>query len=269
MHDSWLKVVGAVHRPARPERERCLRERETHLLARRSFAEARARAVAQCEARIEEARAAVLAANDGVVSFRMRDLEREWLLLTRSDAERGLRDLWARVAPVTWIDRKRWRDSAPAAQLDAAIALAADADGVEAAEAAVASLRVALAAWGLPVGSRIRWHAHAHDFEHTTALLAEPLRAAADALSARGVLPVVVERARGAERDVREAARVQFLERPLLVDALGHASFVDFVWRAASLAAPSPVTALSALWMTGYALSAVDPAGVTLEIPPL
>lgn len=191
-------------------------------------------------------------------------------MLTRRDPDRGLMDLWARVAPVSWIDRKRWRDSEPDAQLDAAIALAADVEGVDAAEAAIDSLRVALAAWGTTIGSRIRWRASEHDFEHTATLLAEPLRAACDALTARGAHPVVVERAERLERDVHEAARVRFSARPLLARALAHAAYVDCVVRAAPRAVrPNPVTSLCELWRTGYVLSAIDASGVTVQIPPL
>jgi hypothetical protein len=156
VRDSWLKLVDSVLRPARPHLARCLLERERHLAARRLFAEERAGAITKCEARIESERAQVLAANDGVIRSRMTDLEREWRTLSRSDPEDGLMDLWARIAPVSWIDRKPWRDCAPAERLDVAIALAADVDGVEVAESAVGSLRVALAAWGTSMGSPAR-----------------------------------------------------------------------------------------------------------------
>ncbi len=48
-------------------------------------AEERDRAMADCERRINEARAIVLAKNDGVVTAHMTDLEREWLTLARAD----------------------------------------------------------------------------------------------------------------------------------------------------------------------------------------
>jgi SAM-dependent methyltransferase len=47
-------------------------------------ADTRAQALADCERRIEDARAAVLAANDGVVTARMTTLEREWRTLAQS-----------------------------------------------------------------------------------------------------------------------------------------------------------------------------------------
>jgi hypothetical protein len=179
-------------------------------------------------------------------------------------------DLWARIAPASWLDRKLWRDSGPGARLDAAIALAADAPGVEAAEAAIVSLGVALAAWGTPIGSSIRWQRHEDDFERTTEFLAEPLRVAGEALSARRDLSVALERARELERHVHEAAQARFPERDVLVRALSHAAFVDCVFRAASLRGrPSPVAPLCRLWNTGYALEALDASGATVEIPPI
>jgi hypothetical protein len=270
VRDSWLKLVDSVLRPARPRLEACLRERDRHVAARRSFAEERARALARCQTRIERIRAEVFAAKDGIVSSRMTDLEREWRVLSRSDRDAGLMDLWAHLAPAAWIDRKRWRDSDPPAQLDAAIALAADVEGVEAAESAIDSLRAASGAWGAPIGARIRWRSFDRDSEHAAELLAEPLRAACEAVSARRLSSVVLERARHLEHDVHEAARLRFPERPLLARDLAHAAFVDFVWQAGSLTGlPNPVTSLRDLWKTGYVLSAVDDSGVTLELPPL
>jgi hypothetical protein len=273
VRELWLNLVDSVLRPARPHLERCVRERERHLAERRHHAEVRAEALASCERRVEIARAEVFAANDGVVTSRMTDLEREWRMLRRSDPDAGLMDLWARVAPVSWIDRKRWRDSHPDARLEAAIALTADVEGVEAAESAIDSLRAACAAWGVQVGSRIQWRPFDRDSEHAAELLAEPLRSAREALSARDVEHVervVLERAHDLERDVYEAARARFPERALLARDLAHVAFVDCVWRAASLSArPNPVTSLCDLWKTGYVLSAIDASGVTIEIPPL
>jgi len=211
----------------------------------------------------------VLAENDGIVTSWMTDLEREWRTLSRSDPDGRLMDLWARVAPLSWIDRKRWRDSDPAVQVDAAIALAADVEGVEAAESAIDALRVALAAWGTPIGPRIRWRSFEHDSECTAEWLAAPLREACEALSAGGLESVVLERAQHLERDILEAALVRFPERALLASGLAHAALVDCVLRAASLARPNPVTALCAIWTKGYVLSAIGTSGVTVEIPPL
>lgn len=270
MLNSWLELVDTVLRPARPRLERCLRERESHLAARKVVVEGQTRAIAQCVANIESARAEVFDAKDGVVTSRMTDLEREWRRLSRPDPDAGLMDLWARIAPPSWIDRKRWRDSEPAARLDAAIALAADVEGVETAESALDALRVALAPWRTPIGARIRWRPFEHDAGCTAPLLAEPLRAAREALCGRGAESVVVERAQRLERDVHEAALVRFPDRAALAGELAHAAFVDSIWYAARLiASPNPVTSLRRLWRAGYVLSAIDASSVTVAFPPL
>jgi hypothetical protein len=270
VRDSWLQLVASVLRPARPDLERCLREREPHLAAERAYGDERARAMAHCRASIENLRAQVFAEQDGVVPARMTDLERQWRALARSDRDGRLMDLWARIAPASWVDRKRWRDSEQGSQLDAALALAADVDGVEAAENALASLRVALAAWGTVIGPRVRWRWLEQDFSRTAELLTEPLREACEVLAARGVQAVVLERAQQLEREVHEAAHARFPERTVLTRALAHAAFVDFIWRAAALSArPQPVTPLRELWATGYVLSDVDASGIAVEIPPL
>jgi hypothetical protein len=274
MRDSWLQLIEAVLRPARPQLARCLRERERHLDARRAAGEQRTRALADCRARIEAARAVVFAANDGVISRRMTDLEREWRRLARQDPDAGLMDLWARIAPSSWLDQKLWRGSEPATQVDAAVALAADVEGVEEAASAVRALRVALAPWGMALATGIHWRARARtsaiDADCTTPLLSEPLRAALAALFTSEVQGAVLARARRLEHDIHEAAGARFPDRPLLVRSLAHAAFVDSVWHGAALADhPNPVTSLRRLWKTGYALASIDASGVTLEIPPL
>jgi hypothetical protein len=270
MRSSWQKVVESVLHPARPHLERCLPEREQHLAAQRRLAEQRAREIKDCEHRIEGIRAAVFAANDGIVPASMTDLEREWRRLSRPDPDGGLMDLWARIAPASWIDRKPWRDTEAGLRVDAAIALAADVDGVEAAEAAVGALRAALAAWGAPIGPRVRWRLLEGDAGPTSALLAEPLRAARDAASRRHAGAVVLERAARSRDEVLDAALARLPGRPLLARDLAQAAFVDFVWRAAAFAEiPDPVSPLRELWMTGYVLSTIDASGVTLGIPPL
>jgi hypothetical protein len=260
MGSSWQKVVDSVLRPARRHLERCLCERAGW---ERLAAEERSRAMKSCERRIESCRAAVFAANDGIVPALMTDLEREWRLLSRRDPEGALMELWARIAPPSWFDRKRWRDTEVDLRVDAAVALAADVDGVEAAEAAIGSLRAALARWGTPIGPRVRWRLLAQDSQHTDALYAEPLRAARDHAEA-----ATLERATRLQHQVHEAALLRFPERPLLARDLAQAAFVDGVWRASSLV-PNPVSPLCDLWRTGYVLSAIDTSGVTLEIPPL
>lgn len=270
MRQSWLELVDVVLRPARPHLERCLRARDEHVASRGVAAEARARAIASCEQRIDSARAAVFAANDGIVSSRMTDLEREWRTLSRPDPDGGLMDLWARVAPPSWIDRKHWRDQTAAGRLDAAIALASDIDGIEAAEAAIDALRGALAPWAARIGSRTRWRIFDEDTDAVTSLLAEPLRAARETVAVRDAEPVVLDRAEELRRAVEERAGARFPQRPLLARSLGHAALVDFIWRAGSLAErPNPVTPLFSLWKAGYGLAAIDPSGVTVELPPI
>jgi hypothetical protein len=268
MRESWLKLVDGVLCPARPRLEPCVAERERYLAVRRVAADQRARAVADCVARIEAARAEVFAARDGVVSVRMTALEREWRTLSRSDEDGALMDLWARIAPSSWIDRKRWRDADPARRVDAAVALASDVDGVEGAETAIRALRRALAPWNTSVACRIRWRPLAGDFEGTAELLGPPLRAAREALSVRDGARLALEGARKIERAVERAARARFPERAVLARALAHAAYVDVVWRAASFTPEAnPVTPLRQLWQSGYVLSSLDARDVTLELP--
>lgn len=270
MRDTWLGLVDYVLRPARPHLTRCLHERERHLRERHLADAERRRAIADCEHRIEMARARVFAANDGVVASEMTNLEREWRRLSRVDPEAGLMDLWARIAPPSWIDRKRWRDSSAAAQVDSAVALAADVEGVEAAEAAIDSLRTVLVPWGIEIGPRTRWRSRSSDAEPVTVLLAEPLATATGALSEPSALRVVCERAARLETDVFRAALARFPDRRMLACGLAHAAYTDFVWQAAPLHdRPNPVAPLRALWATGYVLSDVDASAVTLELPPL
>jgi hypothetical protein len=180
----------------------------------------------------------------------MTSLEREWRRLARSDPDGALMDLWARIAPHPFIDRKLWRDSDPDAQLD--------------------SLRTALAPWGTPIGTRIRWRPFEHDSDCSGELLAQPLRAACEILSGRTMDLVVLDRARHLERDVYETALARFPERALLAGSLAHAALVDHVFRAASLPESSnSVTALRELWSAGYVLAAIGTSGATIEIPRL
>lgn len=271
MRDSWLELVDSVLRPSRPHLARCMQEREPCLAARRRLTEARARQRSMCEARIEGARTAVFAADDGVVTARMTDLEREWRVLSRLDPDAGLMDLWVSIAPASWIDRKRFRDSAPAERLDAALALAADPEGVVAAESAVEALRFALAPWRRPIGQRIRWRFFERDGQNAAELLSEPLRAALEAVAVHDTAGVVLARGRRLEHDVHEAAIARLPERAGLARDLAHAAFVEHVWRASSLVGerPDPVAPLRALWKAGYVLSNVTDSDVTLELPRL
>jgi hypothetical protein len=221
-------------------------------------------------AEIEAARAAVFAAGDGVVTSRMTALEREWRRLSRGDRDGEMMELWARIAPRSWLDRKLWRHSAPESHVDAAVALASDVEGVERAEAAVGALREALATSGTAIPARVVWTWTARDFEQTGALLARPLHAALTALASRDYASVALEHARALEHDVHEVALSRVPERVHLARALAHAAYVDYVWRAASLdPKTNPVTPLCDLWRTGYVLADIDERAVTIAIPEL
>lgn len=268
MRDSWLELVDRLLRPARPRLAACRQAGELARAAARQFATERALALDVCQRRIEEARAAVFAADDGVIPARMTDLEREWRRLTRRDHDDGLMELWQRIAPPSWIDRKYWRDSEPEARVDAALALAADVDGVEAAEAAVDSFRRALAAWGVSSSSVVRWRASDDDGDCVSELLSAPRDAAREMLAQRSVHSL--ERAERLELAMREAIALRFPERPQFARGVARAACVDYLLRAAALDhRPNPATPLRALWNTGYTIAAIDPAGITLEIPPL
>ena len=268
MRESWLELVDRMLRPARPALQSCVHDGELHRAQVRLRSEQRTRARNACQERIEHARAAIFAADDGVIPPGMTELEREWRALARFDPDDGMMDLWARLAPSSWIDRKRWRHSEPAARLDAAIALAADVEGVEAAEAAADALRAALAAWGIKLGAVVRWRTFDTDLDRVSDLLSPALQAARDALAQRSARPL--ERAQQLERAVFESAAIRFPERPLLAQSLAHAALVDYSLQAAAITdRPNPVAALRELWKTGYTLNAVDRFGITLEIPPL
>jgi hypothetical protein len=275
MRESWLKLIDQVWRPERRRLDSCRRARDLHFEVRRPHSRARARALAECESRIESARAQVFAANDGVVASNMTVLEREWLTLSRRDADGEMMDLWACIAPSSWLDRKRWRDAQPEARVEVALALASDVAGVESAEASVDSLAKGIAQWGFAIGPRIRWGLFERDFDGVADLFAGPLRSALEVLDLHGSECVVFDRAQALERAVLEAALTRFPEREVLAVALAHTAFVDCVWRAAALTSPlgarpnNPMTPLCNLWRSGYVLGALDEGSVTLALPSL
>jgi hypothetical protein len=157
MREDWTRLVDSLLRPARPRLEECRADAE-RIAA--DIAGKRARARAECEARIESLRAQVFAARDGVVTAQMTALEREWRRLSRGDRDGDLMNVWSRIAPARWIDQKRWRD---APQLETAVLLASDPDGVELAEETL------MKADSPP--PRIRWRPLGADFEKMPALV--------------------------------------------------------------------------------------------------
>ena len=269
MDHGWFGVLDSLLRPARPELERCLRERDRQLGVVRTTTDTRARALADCVDRIDQARAVVLRADDGVVTAKMTELEREWLRLSREDPEAGLMDFWVSAAPAAWIDRKRFRDVAPEVRFDAATVLAADAANVERAERAVESLREELGRHGARLGARVRWRFFEQDVPVVPELSARAFEAAIEACSIR-VRDAVVGRARSLEVALSTATLERFPLRPGLAADLGRAACLDFVFRAGPLArGRNPALLLQELYATGYVLGAWDASGVTLELPPL
>lgn len=198
------------------------------------------RAIADCERRIDLARAAVFAASDGVVGAKMTELEREWRSLARVDADAGVMNLWSRIAPAEWHDRKLWRHCPAVDRVDLSVALASDAPGVEAAERAVRAFREAYAEQGVTIGARISWRFVDHDRALFVTTFREPP-------------PRIRE-------DVRDAVLARLADRPLLARDVAHL---------AAQPKSAVADAARAVWRTGYGIQAFDAAGVTLEMPPL
>lgn len=272
----WFLLVDSMLRPARPHLPRCLRDRERHLVDRREAQERATRAIQDCERQIVALREEVFAANDGFVGARMTDLERTWRRLSRVDPDAGLMDLWSRMAPPTWIDRKPWRGNAGEAALDTAVLLAADVDGAEAAERAARELFGAR-----PILWRLLPEPHADEphagglLEHadyTHSLLDAQEHAALEALATCEMKPGILARARRIEHDVEARAGHALTAEPALAKSVGRAAFADALCGAArSLGAdvPNPSAHLYSLWATGYVIADVAESAVTLGIPRL
>lgn len=242
MSDVWLDLAGSLLRPMRPQATRCLEERERHLAERKRTTDERTRAMADCERRIELARAAIFAASDGVVGASMTDLEREWRKLAKVDPDAGLMDLWARIAPVRWHDEKRWRGCPAADRVDVAVALACDPEGVEAAEAAAARIRDAYlvhADVGVTIADRIEWRLFDHDRAVFVTTFREPP-------------PRIRE-------DVRDAVLARFPDRPLLARDIGYLATQK----------GEVVDGARAILRAGYGIHSIDATGILLEVPPL
>lgn len=270
VRDRWREIVDSLLRPSRPELTRCLEARAAHRAARAAQEEARARMLADCVARIESARAEVFASGNGVVSKRMTELEREWRVLSRVDADAGMMQLWARMAPPSWIDRKLWRGNATAAQLDVAVGLAADPAGVDAVSVCVLALQEWNKRWGVAIGPRVAFRPFEGDGSVATALLAPARQVAERALAAQDYAVVARERADRVEAEIRDAVLARFPSRPGLAADVAGAAFVEAVWRAASQGqSHDPTTPFAIIWRAGYSLACANESGVSIEVPPL
>jgi hypothetical protein len=278
MASVWANLVDRVLRPEQPRFASCDEAGRAHSALVRARTDERAHALADCERRIETARANVFASGDGVVGAQMTTLEREWRVLHRRAAtdDGALRDLWSQIAPPAWIDHPRYRDSEPALQLRAAVALASDPEGVERAEAAVASLAAALAPWDARAahwGRRPRWRAAAMPAieDSVVDIHASVLAMLGQSLAQNDAAPIVFARAFALRRLVLRAARRRKIvtRGRSLARELAHVAFLDLAWGAAEAlgaraydgtpvaAYPNPVAPLMELWSTGYLLCAL------------
>ena len=244
--------------------------------------ELRTQELADCRSRIEDARASVFAAGDGVVKANMTALEGEWLALARAErsCEERTLALWNAIAPRHWAGRLRWPSTGDvAADAEAAIALASDPEGVERAESCALRLASVLATWEFDVAPTVTWHvAREPQIARADALLERPLRALTDAIASTYGAEALVARAHRVERDVLDAATQSPLlstnEGLALAADLALVARVDFLWGACAVEArrvgaahddaASPAAALLELWKTGYVLSAIGGQGVTL-----
>jgi hypothetical protein len=260
MNAGWNGLLAALLRPARPLLAQCRARAEEHANAGRRASELRAQALADCRVRIELARSSVFEAGDGVVDGRMTALEREWLGLER--AERPA-------------DR---RERAVLAQ-----ALASDPEGIERAESCARHFASTLSAWGLEVGATMTWLIADEPVivARADVLLDVPLRALTDAVAPTYGAESLVARAQRLERELLDAASGS----PLAAD-VALVARIDFLWCACAIdgrSVPagypnagrsfddlaSPAAALLDLWRTGYVLSGLDGAGMTLGAPQL
>ena len=287
MDTSWTQLAKALLSPARPRLPQC-RARAEALAARESrLTERRTRALAECRDRIEAARASVFETGNGVVGADMTALEREWLQLARprSPAE-TTRELWLEMAPRRWADTLRWQQAGDRhLDVETAITLACDPDGVERAEQHARELAAALAAWNVDVGEHTSWRvaAQPEPAPRLAELLAAPLAALDDVVASTYGATSLVARADRIAADVRGAVTgTPLVDRhPTLAADVALVARIDFLWRACvtearvvpSGLAPAgrpfaalvnPAAALLALWSTGYVVCAAGPEGITL-----
>jgi len=280
MNALWTELVGAMLRPARPRLSVCRRRADAHVLDERRADDRRTQALAECRAKIEDARASVFAAGDGVVRADMTALEREWRTLARAErscAERTL-SLWNEIAPRHWAGRLRWTSSGDlATDTEAAVALASDPSGVEHAEGV--ALRLAAGASGAS-GAGVTWHvAAAPTVARVSELLGGVVSALTDAITPRYGGEALLARADEREREVFAAASQSAVIAGIegLAADMALVARIDFLWRTRAVEAgagaeigaggvpvENPASVWIDLWRTGYVVSAIDAGAITL-----
>jgi len=273
------QVLAGVLRPARSRQAEV--EEVVAALERATLAERTARhnAIAGCIDRIEALRAEVFAAGTGLVPVEMTELERTYLGLVgeaRSADRRAASRLWNDLAPPSWRTRP-----APATVV-AVVALTSDPEGVDAAEAAIARLRDAAAAWHLDLGAAgapITWRVGDSPLplEPTAGILAGPWAELGAALDDAGL----AEARAGREQRIRDRVAEQ-LREPAGVDeavigAVTGAALGALAWAMASeaglrradqvevAALADPFAPLLDVWSTGHVPAAIGPDRARLD----
>lgn len=291
MESSFHDLARTLLRPTPTRLEHCWAIAAAQQARRRKGTEERTRRLAECERRIEAARARVFAAADGVVREEMTSLEREWRTLAQ-----GLRldpsdvaMLWRAVAPRGSSAALPLRDGTDGERgWDAVIALASDPDGVAKAESSARLLTEALSGWGVTAARRVEWVVSLAlpTRSIAEALFDAPTRASQAALVATyGGDAIVLRAARHREELF---ARLTVASRGAgqeLVSDVAQASFTQHLWNACVVERrvvpdghpnagrsfhdlPHPTTALVELWRTGYVLLSVGTEVVTLGALP-
>lgn len=270
-----MATMQAMLRPARPHLSLCRARANARVTEERRNEDRRAEALADCVARIEQARASVFAAGDGVVKADMTALEREWRTLARAQrsCEERTLALWNAIAPRHWAGALRWTSTGDsAADIEACVALASDPDGVERAESCALRLASLLATSGVDVAPAVTWQvAHAPAIAPAAVLFERPLRDLTEAVASTYGGDALLARADARQQDVLDTASQSALFTGFegLAADLALVARIDFLWRASRVdshraEADRPTAALLDLWSTGYVVSAIDPQRITL-----
>jgi hypothetical protein len=248
----WDRIVNGALRPARPRIDRCMEAYRAYVAAVADRMHGHARTLADIENRLSRARERVFAEGSGKVPAEVTAIEREWLAAARSKSPaRELETLWRQIAP------ERWQRPVPEGA-EAMVTLASDPDGVDAAERAAASLREALAPWGVTLGPRVQWVVSR---ELTFAVRAEELFAAPLATCAEAAHDVV-QRGHRVRRDLRDRLGPQTIptRNSSLAREIGIIAFGSTVREQGA----DPFAPALEIYALGYALTAADAAGVTI-----